>query len=82
MGGWDDDTAVQRKAQLRLLASLPALRLQGSAERTEAPGIAHHPPAATAWMSASTWWRQLTIASGLAVTQAQQAEKFPLPVVF
>jgi ATP-dependent DNA ligase len=43
MGGWDDDTAVQRKAQLRLLASLPALRLQDSAERAEAPGIAYHP---------------------------------------
>jgi ribosomal protein S27AE len=25
MGGWDDDTAVQRKAQLRLLSSLPVL---------------------------------------------------------
>jgi hypothetical protein len=26
MGEWDDDTEVQRKAQLRLLSSLPALR--------------------------------------------------------
>ena len=34
MGGWDDDTAIQRKAQLRLLASLPALRLQDSAARS------------------------------------------------
>src|SRR5271156_651393 len=41
MGGWDDDTAVQRKAQLRLLSSLPALRLQDSAKRAEAAGIAH-----------------------------------------
>ena len=43
MGGWDDDTAVQRKAQLRLLASLPALWLQNSAQRADAPGLAHHP---------------------------------------
>jgi hypothetical protein len=43
MGGWDDDTAVQRKAQLRLLSSLPALRLQNSAERADASGITHHP---------------------------------------
>jgi hypothetical protein len=43
MAGWDDDTAVQRKAQLRLLSSLPVLRLQDSAERADAPGIAHHP---------------------------------------
>jgi hypothetical protein len=43
MGAWDDDTAVQRKAQLRLLSSLPALRLQDSPPRADAPGIAHHP---------------------------------------
>ncbi len=43
MGGWDDDTAVQRKAQLRLLSSLPALRLQDSAERADASGIPYHP---------------------------------------
>lgn len=43
MGGPDHDTAVQRKAELRLLASLPALRLQDSAERADAPGLAHHP---------------------------------------
>ena len=43
MGGQDDDTAVQRKAQLRFLAALPALRLQDSAERADAPGIAYHP---------------------------------------
>src|SRR5277367_3577454 len=41
MGGWDDDTAIQRKAQLRLLSSLPALRLQDSAKRADAAGIAH-----------------------------------------
>jgi len=34
------------------------------------------------WKSALAWWRQLTITSGLAVTQAQQAERFPLPVIF
>ena len=33
-----NDTAVQRTAQLRLLASLPALRLQDSAERANARG--------------------------------------------
>ena len=43
MGEWDDDTAVQRKTQLRLLSSLPALWLQDSAERADASGIAHHP---------------------------------------
>jgi hypothetical protein len=43
MGGRDDDTAVQRKAQLRLLSALPALRLQDSAERADASGIAYHP---------------------------------------
>jgi DNA ligase D-like protein (predicted ligase) len=43
MGGWDDGAAVQRKAQLRLLSSLPVPRLQDSAERVDAPGIAHHP---------------------------------------
>src|SRR5580693_9727915 len=41
MSGRDDDTAVQRKAQLRLLSSLPALQLQDSAKRTDASGIAH-----------------------------------------
>jgi hypothetical protein len=43
MGGWEDDAAVQRKAQLRLLSALPVLWLQDSAERVDAPGIAHHP---------------------------------------
>ncbi len=43
MGGWDDDAAVQRKAQFRLLSALPTLRLQDSAERVDAAGIAHHP---------------------------------------
>jgi hypothetical protein len=42
MGGWDDDAAVQRKAQLRLRSSLPALRLPDSTEGADAPGIAHH----------------------------------------
>jgi hypothetical protein len=43
MGGRDDDTTVQREAQLRLFSSLPALRLQDSAERALAFSIAHHP---------------------------------------
>jgi hypothetical protein len=43
MGGWDDGAAVQRKAQLRLLSALSTLWLQDSAERVDAPGIAHHP---------------------------------------
>jgi hypothetical protein len=43
MGGWDDGAAVQRKAQLRLLTSLPVLRLQDSAEGANSSGIAHHP---------------------------------------
>jgi hypothetical protein len=43
MGGHDDGAAVQRKAQLQLLSSLPALQLPDSAKRIDAPGIAHHP---------------------------------------
>ena len=43
MGGWDDGATVQRRAQLRLLSALPTLRLQDSAERIDASGIAHHP---------------------------------------
>jgi len=43
MGGWDDDSTLQRKAQLRLLSSLPALWLQDSAPRANAPRIAHNP---------------------------------------
>jgi hypothetical protein len=43
MGERDDDTAVQKKAQLRLLSAMPALRLQDSAERADASGIAYHP---------------------------------------
>jgi ATP dependent DNA ligase domain len=43
MGGRDDGAAVQRKAQLRPLSALPALRVQDSTERVDPSGIAHHP---------------------------------------
>ena len=42
MGGSGDGAAVQRKAQLRLLSTVPAVRLQDSSERTAASRIAHY----------------------------------------
>jgi hypothetical protein len=56
MGGQDDGAAVQRKAQLRLLTSLPALRLPDSAKRADASGIAHHQVPEVRWSVRRDGW--------------------------